>query len=167
MTKTTLTLVNYPPFFEEKLRGSKWRSAIDSSVTKVSEILQVSHLPFFSDYTDHGPQHMSKVAETSEKLLADAAREVFSAEDTAILARLLRDSEVGWPEDSTINGPNGQPPSQRCLIKSRWALRELFGIGPAQADTKVRTWSTTTRRSPASVGGLRFGCNGPREQDCA
>jgi hypothetical protein len=119
----TLTLVNYPPFFEEKLRGSKWRSAIDSSVTKVSEILQVSHLPFFSDYTDHGPQHLSKVAETSEKLLADTAREVFSAEDTAILmfSILLHDlamhlSEAGF--SSLVNSKYDQ--TRLSLDQTPW-----------------------------------------------
>lgn len=84
----------YPRFFDALLFGKpNLRSALDSSVASVASLLKVSHLPFFGDYTDHGLRHLAKVCEIADKLLADSAREVFSAEDTVIfvLSVLLHD----------------------------------------------------------------------------
>ncbi len=98
------SVLEYPDFFDEKLKTNlKVRSAIDSSVALVAEILQLSRLPFFPDYTDHGVPHLKKVLEISDKLVGDRARQLFSAEDVAMLtfSILLHDlalhvSEAGF-----------------------------------------------------------------------
>ena len=106
------SVLEYPEFFDEKLKNNlKVRSAIDSSVALVGDILQLSKLPFFPDYTDHGVPHLNRVLEISDKLIGDRARQLFSAEDVAVLAFsiLLHDlalhvSEAGF--QSLLRGTN-------------------------------------------------------------
>src|SRR6202034_4279245 len=106
------SLLEYPEFFDEKLKANlKVRSAIDSSLTLVSDILQISKLPFFPDYTDHGAPHLNKVLEISDKLAGDRARQLITAEDVAVLtfSILLHDlalhvSEAGF--QSLLKSPN-------------------------------------------------------------
>lgn len=104
--------LEYPEFFDEKLKTHlSVRSAIDSSVALVGDILQLSKLPFFPDYTDHGAPHLNKVLRISDKLIGDGARQLFSAEDVAVLtfSILLHDlalhvSEAGF--QSLLRVPN-------------------------------------------------------------
>jgi molecular chaperone HtpG len=78
--------IQYPQFFSHKLQtNSKIRAAVDSSIAVVSDLLQVSKLPFFPDYTDHGFQHLTTVLEIADKLIANGTRELVTAEDTAVL----------------------------------------------------------------------------------
>ncbi len=80
------SLLEYPELFDEKLKAHlRVRSAIDSALTLVSDILQISKLPFFPDYTDRGAPHLMKVLEIADRLIAEGARKLFSAEDAAVL----------------------------------------------------------------------------------
>jgi molecular chaperone HtpG len=80
------SLLRYPNFLASKLESNKkLRGAVDSAVGVVADMLLVSKLPFFPDYTGHGAEHLTSVLETAEKLIADSARELFSAEDAAVL----------------------------------------------------------------------------------
>src|SRR5713101_1122838 len=96
--------LEYPGFFAEKLRANPTlRAAVDSSLSMVADVLQVSKLPFFPDYTDHGTHHLTAVLEIADKLIADRTRELFTAQDTAVLifSILLHDlalhlSEAGF-----------------------------------------------------------------------
>src|SRR5687767_1399035 len=93
--------IQYPPFFEQKLAKNKvMRSAVDSTVALFDGWLRDSKLPFFSDYTDHGPEHLNRVMLTADALIASDAREKFTAEDAAvlILAILLHDSALHLSE---------------------------------------------------------------------
>lgn len=100
----TSPLLDYPPLFAEKLRANTMmRAAVDSSLGIVADVLQVSKLPFFPDYTDHGIQHLTALLGIAEKLIAARSRDVFTPEDTAvlILSVLLHDlalhlSEAGF-----------------------------------------------------------------------
>jgi molecular chaperone HtpG len=117
-------IIDYPDFFETLLRGApKLRGPLDSSVALVASVLQLSHRPFFVDYTDHGPEHLAKVCNIADKLLADSARQVFSAEDVAVfvLSVLLHElgmhlSESGFA--SLVNSPSSV--GQHSLDKTRW-----------------------------------------------
>ena len=54
--------IKYPASFESKLaRNPTIRAALDTSIGVVSDLLQVSTLPFFPDYTGHGVDHLSSV----------------------------------------------------------------------------------------------------------
>jgi hypothetical protein len=137
------SVLEYPEFFDEKLKTNlKVRSAIDSSVALVGDILQLSKLPFFTDYTDHGAPHLNKVLRISDKLIGDAARQLFSAEDVAVLtfSILLHDlalhvSEAGF--QSLLRAPNWADSWRDFLNTAKhWDDRKLvqvFGADEAGA----------------------------------
>jgi hypothetical protein len=129
------SLLDYPDFFNEKLRSNlKVRSAIDSSLTLVSDILQISKLPFFPDYTDHGAPHLNKVLEIADKLIAEGARKLFSAEDAAVLtfSALLHDlalhlSEAGF--QSLLRAPSWADRWREFLSTAKhWDDRKLVEV---------------------------------------
>jgi molecular chaperone HtpG len=137
------SLLDYPDFFNGKLRSNlKVRSAIDSSLALVSDILQISKLPFFPDYTDHGAPHLNKVLEIADRLIAEGARKLFSAEDGAVLtfSVILHDlalhlSEAGF--QSLIKAPSWANLWREFLSTAKhWddrRLVEVFGADEAGA----------------------------------
>lgn len=139
--KMQTPLLDYPGFFDEKLRTNlKVRSAIDSTLALVSDILQIGKLPFFPDYTDHGVPHLNKVLEISDKLIADRARDLFSAEDASVLtfSVLLHDlalhlSEAGF--QSLLKAPKWTDIWREFLTTAKhWddrKLVEVFGANEA------------------------------------
>jgi molecular chaperone HtpG len=129
------SLLEYPELFEEKLKANRRvRSAIDSSLTLVSDILQISKLPFFPDYTDHGAPHLNKVLEIAERLIAEGARNLFSAEDTAVLtfSALLHDlalhlTEAGF--QSLLKAPRWAGSWREFLTTAKhWDDRKLIEV---------------------------------------
>lgn len=96
--------IKYPASFEGKLaKNPTIRAAIDTSIGVVSDLLQVSTLPFFPDYTGHGVDHLSSVLAIVDKLIAKKSRSEFTPEDAAVLtfSVLLHDlalhlSEAGF-----------------------------------------------------------------------
>jgi hypothetical protein len=131
MPKSNAPLLSYPKFFGDKLElALKVRVAIDSSILLVDDVLQISKLPFFPDYTDHGYQHLSQVFEIADKLIPERAHESCTAEDVAILmfSILLHDlalhlSEAGFL--SLLKSPGGE--TGDAANKSDWtALWEEF-----------------------------------------
>jgi hypothetical protein len=76
------------------------RAAVDGTITTFDAWLRDSKLPFFTDYTDHGPEHLNHVMLTVAALIPKEAQEKFTAEDTAvlILAILLHDSALHLSE---------------------------------------------------------------------
>lgn len=126
---------NYPELFSKKLESNlRIRSAIDSSLSLVADILQISKLPFFPDYTDHGIPHLAKVLEIAGRLIADRARELFSAEDAAVLtfSVLLHDlalhlSEAGF--QSLLRAPNWASLWREFLSTAKhWDDRQLVEV---------------------------------------
>ena len=82
----TSSLPEYPQLFAEKLEGNlKLRAAVDASLNVVADILKVSNLPFFTDYTDHGTDHLSRVLEIADKLIPHRSHALFTAEDAAVM----------------------------------------------------------------------------------
>lgn len=113
--------LTYPQFFQEKLASSpRLRGQVDLAISVVSEVLTVSHLPFFPDYTDHGFDHLSAVLAIADKLMTNDARGELTAEDIAVLviSILLHDlalhlSEAGFETLLLSSG----------VIKTDWALK--------------------------------------------
>src|ERR1700733_4123206 len=96
--------IRYPASFETLLaKNPQVRAAIDSAIGIVAEMLQISTLPFFPDYTGHGADHLSSVLEIVDKLIAERSKLELTAEDAAVLtfSVLLHDlalhmSEAGF-----------------------------------------------------------------------
>jgi molecular chaperone HtpG len=78
--------LTYPHKFDEALKAKPFvRAHIDSALHGVASILSISKLPFFSDYTDHGIQHLNSVLEIADRLIPTEALPLFTAEDAAVL----------------------------------------------------------------------------------
>jgi molecular chaperone HtpG len=144
-SRMTSPLIEYPEFFDEKLKDNRdTRAAVDLSLSLVSDVLRISKLPFFPDYTDHGPEHLAKVLEIAENLISEKSRKVFTAEDAGVLifAVLLHDlalhlSEAGF-KSLLDASPNKWGPQWRefLAVAKHWDQRklvELFGSDEAGA----------------------------------
>jgi molecular chaperone HtpG len=146
------SVVEYPQSFVQKLEADpRLRAGVDSSLSLMADLLQVSKLPFFPDYTDHGPGHLTRVLGIADKLITDNAREVFTPEDAAvlILSILLHDlalhlSEAGFK--SLLCHEENQRPHTATSWAELWdeflsvakhwddhKLVELFGADEAGA----------------------------------
>src|SRR5579862_5209256 len=80
------SLPAYPEFLHEKLNTDPAiRASVDSTLSSVAALLQISKLPFFPDYTEHGTQHLTSVLATADKLIGARARQLFTPEDAAVL----------------------------------------------------------------------------------
>lgn len=73
-------------------------------------------MPFFPEYTDHGPKHIEDVMTTAEGLIRDESWECLTPEDTAvlILGILLHDCAMHLSEDGFLALLN--PAEPRLLI---------------------------------------------------
>ncbi len=148
----TSSLLDYPQFFAEKLKANpKVRAAVDSSLGVVADVLQVSKLPFFTDYTDHGTGHLARVLELADKLIPDGSREVFTGEDAAVLifAVVLHDLALHLSEAGLLSllnlGENQQHHKSKgwaqlwrgfLIVAKHWddrKLVEVFGADEAGA----------------------------------
>lgn len=100
------------------------RSAVDGTVVQFSAWLKDSKLPFFTDYTDHGTDHLNRVMLTAAALIPSEAMGKFSAEDAAILiaAILLHDSALHLSEAGFYSLIKGEAASNRIegLDKAAW-----------------------------------------------
>ncbi|MDQ3744890.1 MAG: ATP-binding protein [Acidobacteriota bacterium] len=93
--------IAYPTFFEALLqRDRSLRASVDGMVVAFDGWLTTSRLPFFTDYTDHGVEHLNRVLATADHLITDTARNVFTPSDVAVLiaATLLHDSAMHLSE---------------------------------------------------------------------
>ena len=136
--------IEYPNFLAEKLAANrKLRAAVELSLNSVAEVLQISKLPFFPDYTDHGAGHLTRVLEIADRLMSDQSRAIFTAEDAAVLiiSVLLHDlalhlSEAGFKSllDSKECSPNGGRADWAVLwqeflaVAKHWDDRKLVEI---------------------------------------
>lgn len=108
-----------PEFLEEKLGdpdSRKLRGAVYGTVALFDEWLKDSKLPFFPDYTDHGPKHLSKVLHTAVGLMTDESRELCSPADAAvlILSVLLHDSAMHL-----------SPAGFEALVRGSWSKNKI------------------------------------------
>ncbi|MBZ5533621.1 MAG: ATP-binding protein [Acidobacteriia bacterium] len=143
MSKLHDTLLQYPQFFKDKLESApKIRAAVDTTIGLVSDVLLVSKLPFFQDYTDHGYQHLSKVLEIADKLIQETAKDVCSPEDIAVLAFsiLLHDLALHLSEAGFLSlvAPQGCDAGEKAPIQDwprLWA--EFLSVARHWDDRKL------------------------------
>lgn len=74
-------------------RSPGLEAAVQSSLVEFGEWLSFSHVPFFPDYTDHGPSHISAVLATADNLIPGRVIRLLTPQDVAVLvlAALLHD----------------------------------------------------------------------------
>src|ERR1022692_5302106 len=126
----TSSFLECPEFFERKLKANtQLRSAVGSSLSITADMLQISKLPFFPDYTGHGAQHLASLLGIADKLIADRARDLFTPEDTAVLifSVLLHDLALHLSEAGFFSLLN----STQVQSKSTWT--ESWGDFLAEA----------------------------------
>jgi len=137
-TKMTSSSLEYPEFFEHKLLGNKnLRARLDSSISVVSDVLQISKLPFFPDYTGHGAEHLGNLLGIAEKLIPDRARNFFTAEDTAVLifSVLLHDLALHISEAGFLSLLKSTPPESKSKWEEKWS--EFLAVARHWDDRKL------------------------------
>src|SRR5687768_17401401 len=74
-------------------KDKKLHGYVVAQLDRFTPLLKASGTPFFPEYTDHGVDHLSRVLNTAEWLIADEARKALTPHDAAcmILAVLLHD----------------------------------------------------------------------------
>src|SRR5687768_9864794 len=93
--------IQVPPLLAAKIAEQPNLNAlVQQAIADFSPWFDISGLPFFPDYTDHGPNHISGVLSTAEALIADDSWSVVSAADAAVLvlATLLHDAALHYRE---------------------------------------------------------------------
>ena len=68
-------------------------------------------MPFFPEFTDHGPDHLRRVLDTADWLIAEDTWNVLSPRDAAclVIAILIHDSAMHLTEDSLRVLVRGNP----------------------------------------------------------
>jgi molecular chaperone HtpG len=96
-------------------------SSVLSVLATVTWWFEDNKLPFFPEYTDHGPRHVQEVLETAQALISKDSWSVLTTEDAAtlIVAILLHDCAMHLTEDGFIH-----------LITSEHRTLEGFGDRP-------------------------------------
>lgn len=85
-----------PPRLAEILQPKpSLNAAIQSALDGYSSFLEVSRLPFFPDFTDHGPTHIQSVLGTCDWLIPNASAEILSPEDVAALTLAVLFHDLG------------------------------------------------------------------------
>jgi hypothetical protein len=111
-------VIAIPPRLAELLaQDASLHGAVLSSLSLFEPWLASSTMPFFPEYTDHGPKHSEDVLQTIESLIADQAWPAMSPGDSAvvILATLLHDSAMHLREDGFIALVSGTQPHRPIL----------------------------------------------------
>jgi molecular chaperone HtpG len=109
--------IELPGRFEEVLKSDeKLYGSVLLSLSELEPWLRVSGMPFFPEYTDHGPKHINEVMATACSIIRDESWSVITAEDVAVLvlAILLHDSAMHLSEDGFVSLV--QPDSERHHI---------------------------------------------------
>lgn len=86
--------INIPEKFLEKLSG-KYKGFVESSYEKYSDIITDNKLIFFSEFTDHGINHIEEVLETAANLISKESYEHLNEKDIAVLTIAVILHDVG------------------------------------------------------------------------
>jgi molecular chaperone HtpG len=95
-----------PNFLDALIREDMRLSAgIGTALAAMDPIIRSSRLPFFPEYTDHGPQHNEEVLQAAVDLIHDDGRSLLTPQDAAILvlAVLLHDCGMHLTEDGFVS----------------------------------------------------------------
>ncbi len=96
-------MISMPVRLADKL-GSEGtlRAAVDLTLSDFIPWMASSGMPFFPEYTDHGPGHVEGVVLTASSLVSDDAWEHVSSPDAAVLviAAVLHDCAMHLTEDA-------------------------------------------------------------------
>jgi hypothetical protein len=98
--------MHIPEFLDWLIRQDRRLSAgVDSALAATEPIIQASRLPFFPEYTDHGPRHNEEILQTAVDIVHDDGRPLLTPQDAAILvvAVLLHDCGMHLTEDGFIS----------------------------------------------------------------
>jgi molecular chaperone HtpG len=106
-----------PDTFQQKLISQTDADAfVTGALTAIGPVLDRSRFPFFTEYTDHGLDHIRQVLTSAEWLIPrDVLQEVVTPGDVAVLtcAILLHDVAMALSERSFIALLGGAPPHNR------------------------------------------------------
>ena len=97
--------IGIPDVLAEKLKeDSALYGATLQSLAEFEPLLTNSGTPFFPEYTDHGPKHVTEVLATASSLIRDEAWPAITASDAVVLtlAVLLHDSGMHLTEDGFL-----------------------------------------------------------------
>src|SRR6267378_6245944 len=95
--------VQIPEKFDDIIScDRKLHGAVMMSLAEFEPWLRQSGTPFFPEYTDHGPKHLSDTLATSSAIIRDEAWSVITPADVAVLtlAILLHDCAMHLSEDA-------------------------------------------------------------------
>ena len=114
-------LINIPETLANKLKAnSALYGAVLQSLVEFEPWFTGSGTPFFPEYTDHGPRHITETIDTASSLIRDEAWPVVTPTDAGalVLSILLHDSAMHLSEDGFVSlvGPK---PTNRQL--NNWA----------------------------------------------
>jgi molecular chaperone HtpG len=70
-------------------------AAVGTVIGSVGPFLQRNEAPFFSDYTDHGVQHIESVLKTCELVISEEAWNEFTRQDVAVLVLATLAHDIG------------------------------------------------------------------------
>jgi hypothetical protein len=101
-----LDINGLPERLGQKLAGATLlHAAIIQAFTDFAPWLGRNDMPFFPEYTDHGPDHILRVITTADSLIHDSAWDLFSANDAGVLvlAILLHDIAMHLTPESFLN----------------------------------------------------------------
>lgn len=143
--------IQLPTTIEQLLeRDRALRAAVDGTIANFEPWISSSHLPFFPDYTDHGPRHIRDVLFTCAALMTDASRNVLSPADAAVLtiATLLHDCAMHITEDGFTSLVTGDYPGILRPSFDNAAWPDLWDAFIFEA----RRWDDATRRNILGEG---------------
>ena len=92
------------PFEEILQRDPKLHSSVLDALNTFRQWLDASDMPFFPEYTEHGPAHVTSVIGTAWLCLNDAAQAALRSVDVAVLslAALLHDAAMHLSEEGFL-----------------------------------------------------------------
>jgi hypothetical protein len=130
--------IQIPHGIEELLRNDRaLHAGVLLSFAEFAPWLRSSGTPFFPEYTDHGPNHVTEVLESAVSLASDDSHRIMTAGDAATLclARLLHDAAMHLTEDGFL-----------ALSQFRPVLLAILGRGIG-----TNCGKTSSQRRPGSM----------------
>ena len=109
-------MITLPKLFEDKLLGhDREKGIVYSALANFGQWFENSGTPFFRDYTDHGPKHITSVLATAAAMIPTESTDSFSPSDATVftLATLLHDAALHLTEPGFYHLIRGDAREQR------------------------------------------------------